>query len=175
MKKLTLLVIAALLTIVLLTAGCTEDDNGGEEEEQLETAPAFTLESTDNDTIKLSSYLGKVVVLDFMFINCPPCQREMEHLEDVYNNYPESQVVIISIDTQVDTETEDELRTYKSNEGFEWIFCMDTDTNTVKTKYDAEKSPTLFIVNKEGKIAFTKEGEADDDYATITSEIDKLL
>jgi thiol-disulfide isomerase/thioredoxin len=109
-----------------------------------------------------------------MFINCPPCQREMVHLERVYNKYDESQVVIISIDTQPETETEEELRTYKATEEYEWIFCMDTKS-IGETKYGATSSPTLFIVNQEGKIAFTKVGEADDDYTTITSEIDKLL
>lgn len=175
MKKLTLLVITALLTIVLLTSGCTEDDNDEEEEEeeeQLETAPTFTLESTDNETVKLSSYLGKVVILDFMFINCPPCQREMEHLEDVYDNYPKSQVVIISIDTMVDTETEDELRAYKATEGYEWIFCMDTKS-VGETKYGTTQYPTLFIINKEGKIAYDNVGETP--YSTLSTEIDKLL
>jgi cytochrome c-type biogenesis protein len=173
MKKLTLLVITALLTIVLLTAGCTEDDNGDEEEEEeLETAPTFTLESTDNETVRLTSYQGKVVVLDFMFINCPPCQREMGHLEDVYDNYPESQVVIISIDTQIDTETEEELRTYKAEEGYEWIFCMDTKS-VGESKYDTSSYPTLFIINQEGKIAFENVGETE--YSTLAAEIDKLL
>ena len=153
MKRLTLLVITAMLTIALLMAGCTGDDNGDEEEEELETAPTFTLDSTENETIKLSSYLGKVVILDFMFINCGPCQTEMDHLEDVYDHYSESQVVIISIDTQTDTETVEELRTYKAQEGYEWIFCMDTKS-VGETKYDTSTYPTLFIVNKEGKIRY---------------------
>jgi cytochrome c-type biogenesis protein len=172
MKKLTLLVITAMLTIVLLTAGCTEDDNGGDEEEELETAPTFTLESTDNDTIKLSSYLGKVVILDFMFINCGPCQTEMGHLEDVYDNYDDNDVVIISINTQTDTETEEELRTYKADEGYEWIFCMDTKS-VGESKYDTSSYPTLFIINKEGKIAYENVGVTE--YSTLSSEIDKLL
>ena len=82
MKKFTLLVITAMLTIVLLTAGCTEDDNG-EEEEQLETAPTFTLESTDNDTIKLSSYQGKVVLLDFEQAIAPAFAVERLHRQHV--------------------------------------------------------------------------------------------
>jgi peroxiredoxin len=173
MKKLTLLVIAAMLTVVLLTAGCTDDDNGEEEEEEeLEVAPTFTLESTDNETIKLSNYLGKVVILDFMFINCGPCKTEMGHLEDVYDDYSESQVVIISIDTQTSTETEDELRAYKAEDGYEWIFCMDTKS-VGETKYDTSSYPTLFIINKEGKIAYENVGVTS--YSTLTTEIDKLL
>lgn len=172
MKKLTLLVITALLTIVLLTSGCTEDDNGEDEEEELPIAPSFTLESTDNETIKLSDYLGKVVILDFMFINCGPCQTEMGHLEDVYDHYSESQVVIISIDTQTDTETEEELRTYKADEGYGWIFCMDTKS-VGESKYETSSYPTLFIINKEGEIAYDNVGVTP--YSTLTAEIDKLL
>lgn len=170
MKKLTMLAITALLTLVLLVSGCTDDDNG--EEEELETAPTFTLESTDNDTIKLSSYLGKVVILDFMFIDCTPCVEEMIHLEEVYDNYDDSEVVIISIDTMVEWETEEELRKFKSDNGYEWIFCMDTK-NIGEGEYGIEGYPTLFIINKEGKIAFDEEGGVG--YDILSSEIDKLL
>ena len=84
----------------------------------------------------------------------------------------QSQVVIISIDTYVDTETEEELRTYKATEGYEWIFCMDTK-DIGEDDYGTSSYPTLFIINKEGKIAYDNVGETP--YSTLSSEIDKLL
>jgi peroxiredoxin len=173
MKKVTMLAITALLTMVLLTSGCTSDDNGDEEEEEeLETAPTFTLESTDNETVRLSSYLGKVVVLDFMFIDCTPCKEEMPHLEDVYDNYDDNDVVIISIDTQVEMETKEELRAFKEENGYEWIFCMDTK-NVGEGDYGTSSYPTLFIINREGKIAYEKVGKTP--YSTLSAEINVLL
>lgn len=176
MKKFTMLAVTALLIMVLLTSGCTSDDNGDEEEkEELETAPTFTLESTDNETVKLSSHLGKVVLLDFMFIDCTPCKETMPHLEVVYENYDDSEVVIISIDIDTDFETKDELRNFKENNGYEWTFCMDSTSNPARVKYDTSSYPTLFIINKEGKIAFKNVGEVGASYSELSAEIDKLL
>ena len=39
-------------------------------------APDFTLKDTDGNTFSLSDYEGeKVVILDFMFSTCPPCEK----------------------------------------------------------------------------------------------------
>jgi thiol-disulfide isomerase/thioredoxin len=173
MKKLTLLGIITAIILALLISGCTDngDDNGNGGE--LETAPDFTLKSTDNDYFSLSDFSGKVVILDFMFIDCAPCIVEMGHLENVSLNYSGNQVKIISIDVNYMSETEDDLKNFKENNGYEWTFAMDTETENVKSKYQPSAFPTLVVVNKQGKIAYKHIGVAN--YEIISSKIDELL
>jgi peroxiredoxin len=170
MKKIRFLGITAVLIIALLVAGCTEEDNG-EEKPERDPAPTFSLPDLDDNSVKLTSYYGKVVILDFMFMDCDPCIDEMEELDDVHSNYDESDVQIISIDI-IDTEQErSDLISHIENNSYEWKFVI--DTKNIKNSYDVGTYPTLFLIDKEGKIAHTHVGKTS--YSTLSSELDKLL
>ena len=40
-------------------------------------APPFALRNLSNETVSLASATGKVTLLNFWSINCPPCRREL--------------------------------------------------------------------------------------------------
>ena len=62
-------------------------------------APDFTLKDTEGKTFSLSDYEGeKVVVLDFMFTTCQPCEKFVnDALEPYSKEMDNGNVVIISI------------------------------------------------------------------------------
>ena len=166
MKK---IVIATTMILALIVSGCLNGDDGGEEE-NLEPAPDFTLTSIEGDIFSLSDFRGKVVILDFMYVNCSGCITEMEHLKEIFSNYDDNDVVIITIDI-IEYESEDELRWFKDEYGDDWICAIDIDD--VGTKYGVYAVPVLVIVDKEGNIAYEHLGVSD--YETLSSEIDELL
>ncbi len=167
MKK---ILIIATVILALIVTGCLDGENG-ENGEELEPAPDFTLTSIDGDTFSLSDFLGKVVVLDFMFVNCSGCITEMEHLKDVFSNYDSNKVVIITIDI-LETDTEDELRWFGDEYGDDWIYAIDLD-DSVQNDYSITAVPVLMIVDKEGDIAYEHLGVSN--YDTLSAKIDELL
>jgi thiol-disulfide isomerase/thioredoxin len=58
-------------------------------------AESFTL--LDEQHVKLSDYLGKVVVLDFWATYCPPCRDEVPHLDELQTRYGKQGLLVIGL------------------------------------------------------------------------------
>ena len=58
-------------------------------------AQTFTL--LDNQRVKLSDYLGQVVVLDFWATYCPPCLEEVPHLDALQKRFGAQGLQVIGL------------------------------------------------------------------------------
>jgi peroxiredoxin len=139
-----------------------------------QTAPDFTLTDIGGNEFILKNYRGKIVILDFMAIRCPPCVQEMGELKEIRQNYYSKGVRIISID--IDShDSVDDLTQFKNEYGCDWVFA--TNGRSVWSVYgayqDAPAIPTLYIIDKDGVVAYRNRGLTD--YDILSSEIDKLL
>src|ERR1700752_2309142 len=50
-------------------------------------APDFVLKGMDGENLRLSEFLGEVVMLNFWATWCGSCRQEMPELEQVYGTY----------------------------------------------------------------------------------------
>lgn len=133
-------------------------------------APNFELVDTDNNQFALEELHGSVVILDFMATWCGPCEGELEHLKEVRSHYDSNSVKIISIDVD-NSESSEKLNDYKHDHSCNWVFVA--GGGNVADTYDIESIPTIFIIDKKGKITYKNVGITD--YSVLQSEIDKLL
>ena len=60
-------------------------------------APDFSLPNLTGQKLDLSSYRGKVVLLDFWATWCDPCREEIPHFVDLQNQYGEQGLQIIGV------------------------------------------------------------------------------
>lgn len=60
-------------------------------------APEFTIEQPSGQKTLLSSYKGKVVVLEFLYTTCPHCQHESEQLTKLYREYAPKGVQMLGV------------------------------------------------------------------------------
>jgi peroxiredoxin len=60
-------------------------------------APDFSLPNLTGQPVTLSSYRGKVVLLDFWATWCGPCKEEIPHLVDMQNRYGSEGLQIIGV------------------------------------------------------------------------------
>ncbi len=173
MKKLVLLGIAAMIILASFLAGCNED-NGGGGGEQLKAAPDFNLTSIDGDEFELSDFNGKVVVLDFMYVDCQYCDEEMGELKEIYSNSAYNDVVIITIDILPQNDNETDLRHFGETYGDDWIYALDTENVWNDYSNDGQDGvPKTVIITKDGKIAEEHVGLTDSE--TLSAKIDELL
>ena len=68
-------------------------------------APDFSLKTLDGKQISLSDMKGKVVLIG-MFHICVPCMNQAIEFNKVRDQFDESQVAIIGINTNVDSKEE---------------------------------------------------------------------
>ena len=65
--------------------------------QQHSAAPDFSLPELNGQTLQLSTYRGKVVLLDFWATWCDPCREETPHLVELQNKYRDEGLQIIGI------------------------------------------------------------------------------
>ena len=148
--------------------GDTTPDNSG-----LPMAADFTLPVVDEGTmLQLSSLRGKVVIVDFFATWCQPCATQIEYLKDLEGAYPESQVVIISLDVD-NNEGEDLISIYKEQKGITWDVVRSGGSVASMTGYEVESIPTMVIIDQEGHLVFREVGITSD--SVLKTEINKLL
>ena len=71
-----------------------DEDNNSSESSSAQTpepvpAPDFTMMNAAGETVKLSDFFGKPIVLNFWASWCGPCKSEMPHFEKCYLEYGE--------------------------------------------------------------------------------------
>ncbi|HKV12806.1 MAG TPA: thioredoxin family protein [Thermoanaerobaculia bacterium] len=131
-----------------------------------EKAPAFSLKGVDGKTYSLADFKGKVVVLEWLNPNCPFSDRHAREktMSELVKKHGE--IVWLGINsTNADHPnflSPAEHQAWAKKNGVNYAILYDETGKTGKA-YDAKTTPHLFIVDKEGKIAYN--GAIDDDPA----------
>ena len=111
------------------------------------TAPDFEWTGEDGQTRRLSSYRGRVVVVNFWATWCPPCREELPSLQRVAAS--ESDVVILEVDLM---EPADKARSFLDSLGLDRLQpVLDSDGATTR-RYGVLSLPSTFFVDKDGVI-----------------------
>lgn len=173
MKKEKILLLISILLLLLFLSGCSESTD-----KVIGDAPDFSLKTLDGRTIRLSDFQGKVVLLDFMGVDCPFCRDLMDELVIISNTYPESKLEMISIDVYT-YETEAYLQSYinwykENKEGeLDWTFGLDKNSEIAREYVPEGGVPKVFIIDQKGNIYYTQVGYTQ--FSALTEQIDKLI
>lgn len=132
-------------------------------------APDFTLPIVGNgpggltgQTLTLSAFRGKVVLLEFMEPWCPHCQHMAPVLESLYQQYGSGNVVFISVAGPWNGATASDAASFISQYGTNWTFVYDS-SGTIFNEYGVNSTPTFYIIGPNGQVVNNFVGEQPSD------------
>ncbi len=114
-------------------------------------APEISLPNAADSIVHLSSYKGKVVLLDFWASWCGPCRKSNPGIVKLYNKYKSKGFEVFGV--SIDEKKKDWLKAVKQDR---ITFTQVNDTggwySGAAGKYGVEQIPTGFLLDKEGRI-----------------------
>jgi peroxiredoxin len=132
-------------------------------------APNATLLDLHDKRVMLSSWRGKVVVLNFWYAACQPCHSEMPALQQMYNADYSKGLVVVGINTSDDTVS---ITQFVRALGITYPILRDVGQRTT-IEYRVDDTPTSFIIDRQGVIRFKAIGPLDQ--ATFANDTTLLL
>jgi cytochrome oxidase Cu insertion factor (SCO1/SenC/PrrC family) len=157
-----------IILIIISISGCIDNNQIGE----WGNAPDINLKTVYGDNFNLSSNLGKIIIIDFMYVNCPPCQLQMGELKKINEEFKEK-IIIISISVLGAGDTNNDLINFKDYYNANWIFALDTIQEDATIRYNVLTVPKILIINKQGDIQYTHSGYTKSDI--IINQINNII
>ncbi|MGO9015767.1 MAG: redoxin domain-containing protein [Dissulfurispiraceae bacterium] len=135
-------------------------------------APEFALKDINGNTLSLSSYKGRVVLLNFWATWCPSCREEMPSLNKLSQKLKNRNfsIIEVSADRSV-SDVKDYLRKHPSD----CTVVVDDSLSVSRSLYKVFVLPTSFLIDKKGIIVKKYYGGEDWDGSEMVSKIESLL
>lgn len=138
--------------------------------------PSVSIKTLDKEVIDASelSNDGKPMVISFWATWCKPCQRELDAINEVYEDWVDEtgvKVYAISID-----DSRNVSRVAPLVNGKAWEFDVLLDTNSdLKRALGVGTIPHTFLLNGKGEIVYQHTGYNDGDEEELLEHIQELL
>lgn len=112
-------------------------------------APDFSLITLEGDSVKLSDYAGKIIILDFWATWCPPCRKGIPDLISIQNEF-ENDVTVIGISLDQPS-MQDDLSSFIEDYRINYPILLGT-LEVVMAYGNVRAIPTSFIIDRDGII-----------------------
>lgn len=135
-------------------------------------APDFTLKDLAGNNVSLSSFKGRVVLLNFWASWCPPCRAEMPSMNKLNDLLRKRGLTILAISTD---KSVFDVKSYLKENPVNFTVLVDYNLNVSRNLYKVFMMPTTFLIDKRGIIVKKYFGEQDWSDPDLIKEIEEIL
>ena len=123
----------------------------------------------DGKKIDLKNNVGKITVVNFWFVNCPPCRSEIPDLNNLAKKYGSDSVrfVAIALDDRY------KLREFLKSMPFDYNII--DEGRIYAERYGVKAFPTHLILDQEGKVYFHTTGLSTNTVYWLEKTIKELM
>lgn len=138
-------------------------------------APDFTMELTSGEKVTLSSYRGKIVMLQFTASWCGVCRKEMPFIEkDIWlKNKDNDNFVLLAVDRDEPLQT---VIDFAKSTGITYPIGLDPNADIFAKYADRKAGITRnVIIGTDGKIVMLTRLYDEEEFASMVNKIEELL
>ncbi|HFQ13317.1 MAG TPA: TlpA family protein disulfide reductase [Gammaproteobacteria bacterium] len=135
-------------------------------------APDFGLTNLAGQSVRLSDYRGRLVLLNFWATFCGPCRREMPALQALWQSYREQGLVVLAL--AADRGGPQTVAEFVAEGGYRFPVLLDGE-GEVRKRYEVRALPTSYLIGRDGRFIGRIIGERDWDSAAARQLIASLL
>lgn len=129
----------------------------------------FSVTDINGKEYSLDSLKGKIIVMNFWFIQCKPCIMEMPELNKLVENYINEDVIFLGFAMNKKSKLESFLKKT------DFSYTIISESEKVVTDYKVTGFPTHIIVDKDSKIVFSTSGLGPTTIAGNEKTIEQLI
>jgi thiol-disulfide isomerase/thioredoxin len=116
----------------------------------------FALRDLDGNTVVLSQFIGRPVLINFWATWCGPCRLEMPELQSVFEEYRDSEdFLILALDQD---ETAEDVNAYFDELGLTFQPLLDENNETAKNYGLQGTLPASVFINPDGEVVVIHRG-----------------
>ncbi|MCS7152309.1 MAG: TlpA family protein disulfide reductase [Endomicrobia bacterium] len=140
-----------IVMLILLTVGNIYSQTKKVYKETVKYIDFEAQQIVSTDTFKLSSIVGKkLILINFWTTWCPYCVEEIPHLINLYNKYKDNGLEILAINIG---EPKNKVENFVISEKIPYKILLDTQ-GKIARQYGVRGIPTNFLISPEGNIIF---------------------
>lgn len=140
-------------------------------------APSWKLQDLAGKDVASTDFKGQVMVVDFWGSWCGPCRMEMPLFQAAYEKYRTQGVAFIGINWERANTKEGRHKAAKDfvdQNRFTFPVVLDHDY-AVSTSFSVQAFPSLYVIDKNGRIRYRNVGFHPQIDALMTAQIESLL
>ncbi len=146
-----------------------ERESRAEEPPRGKDAKPFSVTDIKGKKYSLDKLKGKIVVVNFWFMECRPCRMEIPELNKVVDKYGGKGVVFLGMSTNSKAQIE------KFLEKNEFKYNIVPDSIAVAGTYGVTGFPTHMIIDRDSKVAYFSSGYGPGTIDELTGAIEQLI
>ncbi len=130
----------------------------------------FEIETITGNKFKFSELEGKIVVINYWFIGCVPCLKEMPELNKLVEEYADKGVIFLAISRM---DTKEQIEKFVQKKPF--YYDIMADSKVLTENHFIPLFPTNIIIDTNGTVVFGEIGYKETIYQEIKTALDRLI
>ena len=137
---------------------------------EVKLVPDFTAYDTEGNAVKLLSFFGKPIVLNFWASWCGPCKMEMPGFQNQYELQGQN-IQFLMVNMTGGRETVESASSFLENQGYTFPALFDIEGSAAYA-YNVRSLPTTYFIGADGALVASAVGAISED--TLKQGIEKI-